>query len=90
MSKKLMPFTYHRELFKLKDGGTIGLDWLDSYHEIAESNQPIVAIMPGLSSDSDEIYIINIVLEAKKAGFRPVVINYRGASGVPLTVRNFT
>lgn len=47
---------------------------------------PIVAVVPGLTSDNDEIYVLNLLLEAKARGLQGVVINYRGASGVELTV----
>ncbi len=41
--------------------------------------------MPGLGSNSNDIYIVNLVNEGYKRGYLPVVINYRGASGVNLT-----
>jgi hypothetical protein len=43
--------------------------------------------MPGLSSDNDEVYVQNILLAAKRNGYQPVVVNYPGASDVPLTVK---
>ncbi|TNV77592.1 hypothetical protein FGO68_gene4857 [Halteria grandinella] len=82
--KRFMPFRYSRELFVLKDGGTIGLDWLEGI-PFEKQGKSIVAIVPGLSSDSNEVYVVNLVLEAQRNGFKPVVINYRGASNVGLT-----
>ncbi len=82
------PVTFDRELFKLKDDGTIALDWVDSIPG-PDNKQPIVAIMPGLSSNSDEIYVLNLCIKAKEEGFKAVVINYRGSSKVPLSVLRF-
>ncbi len=79
------PVIFDRELFKLHDDGTIALDWVDSIPS-KENKQPIVAIMPGLSSNSDEIYVLNLCLKAREKGFKAVVINYRGSSKVPLSV----
>lgn len=47
--------------------------------------RPILAVVPGLTSDNDEIYITNLLVRARRQGFRPVVINYRGASDTPLS-----
>ena len=41
--------------------------------------------MPGLTSDHNEIYMLNLLIEAKKRGYRAVVINYRGASNITLS-----
>ena len=86
MLKRKREIRYERELFKMKDGGTIAIDWVDEIpHPGLKSKKPIVAIMPGLSSDNDVVYVLNLLISAKQAGLRPVVINYRGASKVELT-----
>lgn len=51
---------YEREIFKLEDGGTIALDWAESIPE-QSTERAILAIMPGLTSDNNEVYILNIV-----------------------------
>ena len=77
---------FARELFKLDDGGTIAIDWTDEIPaSYSQSQKPIVVVVPGLSSDNNEIYMLNILLKAKKAGYRGVVINYRGGSKCPMT-----
>jgi predicted alpha/beta-fold hydrolase len=43
--------------------------------------------MPGLTSNNNSTYIINICIDAKKNGYQAVVINWRGGSDMPLTVR---
>ena len=80
--KNNKPIHFERELFKLSDGGTIALDWVDEIplSSLSKKDKPILAVMPGLSSNNDEIYMINILLAAKLNGYRAVVINYRGAS----------
>jgi len=84
--KRKRAVLFEREMFRLKDGGTIALDWVDEIPgPSSNKKKPIVAIMPGLSSDNDVVYVLNLLIEAKKAGLRPVVINYRGASNVELT-----
>jgi predicted alpha/beta-fold hydrolase len=90
---------YDRELFKLSDGGTIALDWHidesdgipsaigeeDFYH--LPSKRPILCLISGLSGGNDNLYVYSMVKEATLAGYKCVVINFRGAAGVPLTSR---
>ena len=83
--KKKNPIQFERELFKFQDGGTIGIDWVDQI-PIDGLKKPVLLIVPGLTSDSDEIYVLNLLIEGKKSGYRGGVINYRGCSQVPLTV----
>ncbi len=44
-------------------------------------------MLPGLTGDNQQTYILSIIKEAKLYGYQVVVINYRGGGGVPLTVR---
>ena len=70
--KKSLIINYDRELFQFKDLGTIALDWVDenpSKSHIDDSQKPILCIIPGLTSNNNEIYIINLLLEAKKENF---------------------
>eukprot|EP00347_Sterkiella_histriomuscorum_P023246 403335394 len=84
--KKKNAIKFERELFKFKDEGTIALDWVDTKpNPESLTKKPIVAIVPGLTSDNDEIYVTNLLIEAKMRGYEPVVVNYRGASGMSLT-----
>ena len=88
MKKVANPIKFERELFKMSDGGTIAIDWVDQIPSPGgdgRNKRPIVAVMPGLSSNNDEVYVLNLLIEAKRQGYRPVVINYRGASDVALT-----
>ena len=47
--------------------------------------RPILVIFPGMCSDETEIYIQNTVREGWKLGYHPVVLQYRGQSGIELT-----
>ncbi len=65
--KKKNPINFDRELFNFSDGGTIALDWTDN--KPRDEKAPIVAVVPGLSSDNDEIYVLNLLIEAKSRGY---------------------
>ena len=58
--RKQNPISFERELFSLKDGGTIALDWVDEFP--STSSKPILAVVPGLSSNNNEVYIINLLI----------------------------
>lgn len=62
--KSDLPVKYDREMFVFKDQGTIALDWLDSRPTV-KSNKPILCIIPGFTSNNNEIYILNLVIEAR-------------------------
>ena len=52
---------------------------------ITATTKPILVIFPGIGSNETEIYIQNAVRQAYDRGYQPVVIQYRGASGMQLT-----
>ncbi|KAI3755187.1 hypothetical protein L1987_54982 [Smallanthus sonchifolius] len=89
-------FNYRREVLSTGDGGIVALDWLarsdvmekedmgnDEVHEDADT--PIVIVIPGLTSDSDSVYIKHLTFYMAKRGWNVVVSNHRGLGGVPLT-----
>ncbi|CAI9304378.1 unnamed protein product [Lactuca saligna] len=93
-------FDYRREIFSLDDGGIVALDWLTRFdvmenENIAngeahqDSNMPIVVVIPGLTSDSDSVYIKHLTFYMAKRGWNVVVSNHRGLGGVPLTTDFF-
>jgi predicted alpha/beta-fold hydrolase len=53
-----------------------------------DSSLPILVIVGGITANNDPCYIHNILIEAKENGFQGVLINYRSASGVAMTVRD--
>nr|XP_043628491.1 embryogenesis-associated protein EMB8-like [Erigeron canadensis] len=88
-------FNYRREVFSTGDGGIVALDWLahsDVFNnkdteneEVHDANTPLVIVIPGLTSDSDSVYIKHLTFYMAKRGWNVVVSNHRGLGGVPLT-----
>uniref|UniRef100_A0A336M4K4 CSON011682 protein n=1 Tax=Culicoides sonorensis TaxID=179676 RepID=A0A336M4K4_CULSO len=72
---------YRRELFTMKDGGEVALDWLETN---CTSDSPIIVILPGLTGESQAEYIKCLVMSANRVGIRTVVFNQRGLGGVAL------
>ena len=59
---KFQPVKFERELLKLSDGGTIGLDWDCGIPDPSDENKkPILVILPGLGGGSDNLYTICMV-----------------------------
>ncbi|KAI4966524.1 hypothetical protein ZWY2020_040669 [Hordeum vulgare] len=87
--------TYRRQLYTVRDGGTIALDWLlASDCEVVTScdgtissddSTPIVVVVPGLTSDSTVIYVKHLVFSMASNGWNVVVGNHRGLGGISIT-----
>mmetsp|Transcript_41554 Transcript_41554/g.50382 ORF Transcript_41554/g.50382 Transcript_41554/m.50382 type:complete len:455 (-) Transcript_41554:529-1893(-) len=93
------PVNYVREMHTCKDGGTIGLDWvepksgdpkknspiLDSEYN-ANSTDPIVIIQHGNNGGSKISFVLHIAWRIQReTNWRVVVMLCRGCSGVELT-----
>jgi len=79
---------YHREILRLEDGGTIGLDWSvtpGARAAAAEGRTPVVIILPGVTGGSAEGYVTQLVAEVSSVGWLAVVFNQRGCGDTPLT-----
>lgn len=80
---------YERELMTLSDGGTIALDWhMDETGGKPHSlgyQRPILVCFSGLSGGNDNLYLYSMIKQATLAGFKCVVVNFRGSAGIPLT-----
>lgn len=50
-----------------------------------ENHRPILVCFLGMCSDETEIYIQNFTRRAFDMGYQPVLVQFRGASGVKLT-----
>ncbi|CAK9211076.1 unnamed protein product [Sphagnum troendelagicum] len=95
------PVKYDRQLYSTADGGTIGLDWVISPHAVdgvgitsapqssASDETPMVVIIPGLTSDSDDAYVKHIAYSSVMKGWRTLVANHRGLGGVSITSDRF-
>lgn len=81
---RVMPeISYEREVLQLKDGGEVGLDWLDPFGDCSVST-PVVIILPGLTGASHADYVKGLALMAQKIGLRTLVFNNRGIGGIAL------
>ncbi|XP_051145002.1 uncharacterized protein LOC127260960 isoform X2 [Andrographis paniculata] len=87
---------YRRQIFQTSDGGTIALDWVKSDEVkkppsqlndefIQDDKNPILIIIPGLTSDSHSSYIKHLAHKMDKHGWNVLVINHRGLGGVSIT-----
>lgn len=86
------PLKYEREVFEMKDKGSVAIDWVvDKFSGIpVESDKrPILVCFSGLSGGNDNHYIYSMMRDATKAGFKCVIINYRGTSGMKMTSKHF-
>jgi len=75
---------YTREIFKLRDGGQVALDYLNS-NETVTGKKPIVLLLPGLTSSSQTSYVKTLCMAITKSGANVIVFNNRGIGGVPIT-----
>ncbi|KAI0288426.1 AB-hydrolase YheT [Russula brevipes] len=91
------PVVYDRKLLKLKDGGTLGVDFTPLFPSgrVFQDTTPVVVALHGLTGGSHESYVRNIIAPAIAPvdegglGYRAVVVNSRGCAGVPLTSPQF-
>ncbi|KAJ8509095.1 hypothetical protein ONZ45_g8705 [Pleurotus djamor] len=82
---------YDRKYLRLRDGGTIGLDFTPADHQAVRADAPIIVVTHGLTGGSYESYVRCVLHPACKSeaegglGYRAVVVNFRGCAGVPIT-----
>lgn len=67
------------------------MDWVvDDKSRIPNKNtlnQPVLIVLTGLSGDRDNPYFTDVITEAKKLGYKCVLLGYRGVFGMKLTSR---
>ncbi|KAJ6619806.1 AB-hydrolase YheT [Mycena sp. CBHHK59/15] len=86
---------YQRKLLRLLDGGTLGLDFTPPDSSLVKDDAPIIIVQHGLTGGSHEPYVRAVLAPACTPvaqgglGYRAVVVNFRGCSGVPITSPKF-
>lgn len=68
-------------MLRLKDGGEVALDWLETD---CASDAPIIVILPGLTGESQAEYVKCLVTQANHRGIKCCVFNNRGLGGISL------
>ncbi|KAF9564656.1 AB-hydrolase YheT [Agrocybe pediades] len=82
---------YNRVYLRLRDGGTLGVDFAPADQSKVKADVPIVIVQHGLTGGSYEPYVRAILsracapVEEGGLGYRAAVINFRGCAGVPIT-----
>ncbi|XP_063079011.1 phospholipase ABHD3-like isoform X2 [Engraulis encrasicolus] len=85
--KSSPPIKYRNERLGMRDGGQVCLDWLDndeSRRYPDASVRPIILVLPGLTGNSRQTYVLHAVQQATEQGYRCVVFNNRGFGGEEL------
>ena len=72
-------------MFTYKDGGKTCIDWVNEITTKGDQ-RPILVITTGTSGDHNAVYALGSIKEGLKQGYAPVVVSYRGANKIPLTV----
>ena len=80
------PAKFERELIKLKDGGTIGLDWDGELPDAkAGITQPVLIMCPGLGGGNQNLYCLALMWKARVLGYKVCTVLFRGGDGIPIT-----
>ena len=70
--------TYRRERWEIPDGDFVDVDWLDA---AAGVERPLVVLFHGLEGCSGSQYAHALMAASERAGWRGVVVHFRGCSG---------
>ena len=62
------------------------LDWGESPGPELTPDSPVIFLLSGVTGNSSSSYITYLMVEFRKKGYRPMIMNYPNATGSPLTV----
>ena len=74
--RRITPELRHQR-YELEDGDFIDLCWSK------KAGQPVVLLLHGLEGSLQSHYAGNLMVVLEQAGFRPVLMHFRGCSGEP-------
>ncbi|OMO79833.1 putative AB-hydrolase YheT [Corchorus capsularis] len=80
---------FRRECLRVKDGGTVALDWVAGDHRRLPPDSPILILLPGLTGGSEDSYVRHMLIRARSKGWRVVVFNSRGCGESPVITPQF-
>lgn len=78
-----------RECLRTKDDGAVALDWVCGDDRVLPGDSPLLILLPGLTGWSGDAYVRNMLVRARKKGWRVVVFNSRGCGYSPVTTPQF-
>lgn len=84
-----MQLRYERELLRLSDGGTLGIDTISLRENMkipptaSSKRERIVVLCHGLCGDSTSEYLIHFAHLLLKSGYKVMAVVSRGCGGVP-------
>lgn len=82
LRKGVLP-TYRRERIATPDGDFIDLDWIDVGQARPAPDAPLLVLFHGLEGSSASHYARSLMRATGEAGWRGVVVHFRGCSGEP-------
>ncbi|CAN0908924.1 Embryogenesis-associated protein EMB8 [Linum grandiflorum] len=80
---------YKRECLRMKDNGSVALDWVSGDDRRLPRETPVLILLPGLTGGSQDSYVRHMLIRARSKGWRVVVFNSRGCGSSPVTTPQF-
>ncbi|XP_010267450.1 PREDICTED: embryogenesis-associated protein EMB8 isoform X2 [Nelumbo nucifera] len=87
--RSLPDVRFRRECLRMKDNGTVALDWVSGDDCQLPAESPVLILLPGLTGGSGDTYVRHMLVRARNKGWRVVVFNSRGCGDSPVTTRQF-
>ncbi|KAJ3348252.1 hypothetical protein HDU83_001439 [Entophlyctis luteolus] len=75
---------YAREPISLPDGGVVAIDWAPLDHRNLPPTTPIIVLLHGIGGGSRDKYILDMIPEILKRGYKAAALNSRGCNGLEI------